>query len=219
MLPRQGQLGAPLTTVNTAKVADRRLSRSATAICSPQTARDDFLKPITPSRAGEIESQDGVKVWSGSMDVASELNKDVVTDFPLVQAVGKLQPGVYLVTARPWKGDKAPSDDSGEDDYTPARDAMDGRLRPRPHHVFGRRRRCTRSCARWPAPPPLAGVEVRLVARNNEVLAVKTTGADGRVDFDPGLSRGDGRLGAGPARRDARRRLRLPQSRRSPPSI
>ncbi len=39
---------------------------------------------------------------------------------------------------------------------------------------------------------PLAGVEVRLVARNNEVLASKTTGADGRVDFDPGLSRGTG---------------------------
>ena len=39
---------------------------------------------------------------------------------------------------------------------------------------------------------PLAGVELRLVARNNEVLATKTTGADGRVDFDPGLSRGKG---------------------------
>jgi uncharacterized protein YfaS (alpha-2-macroglobulin family) len=39
---------------------------------------------------------------------------------------------------------------------------------------------------------PLAGVELRLVARNNEVLATKTTGADGRVHFDPGLSRGKG---------------------------
>ncbi len=118
VLPRQGQLGAPLTTVNAAKVAidvyrigDRNLLA--------QTTRDDFLKPITPSRAGEIELQDGVKVWSGSMDVASELNKDVVTDFPILQAVGKLQPGVYLVTAKPWKGDKATSDDSGEDDDTP----------------------------------------------------------------------------------------------------
>ena len=37
---------------------------------------------------------------------------------------------------------------------------------------------------------------MRLIARNNEVLATKTTGADGRVDFDPGLSRGTG--GAAP---------------------
>src|SRR5205823_4618857 len=39
---------------------------------------------------------------------------------------------------------------------------------------------------------PLSGVELSLVARNNEVLATKTTGPDGRVDFDPGLSRGKG---------------------------
>ncbi len=44
---------------------------------------------------------------------------------------------------------------------------------------------------------PLAGVELRLIARNNEVLATKTTAADGRVDFDPGLSRGKG--GSAPA--------------------
>src|SRR5271166_1333902 len=39
---------------------------------------------------------------------------------------------------------------------------------------------------------PVTGVELKLVARNNEVLAVKTTGADGRADFDPGLARGKG---------------------------
>ena len=96
-----GQLGAPLTTVNTSKVSvdvyrvgDRNLISSI--------ARDDFLKPISCDRANEIESQDGAKVWSGAMDIASELNKDVVTDFPLGEAVGKLQPGVYLIAARPW---------------------------------------------------------------------------------------------------------------------
>ena len=117
VLPRQGQLGAPLTTVNTAKVSidvyrvgDRNLLA--------ETARDDFLKPITISRASEIESQDGVKVWSGTMDVASELNQDVVTDFPIAKAVGKLDPGVYLVTARPWKGASAPAATSDDDQDT-----------------------------------------------------------------------------------------------------
>ena len=65
--------------------------------------RDDFLKPIDSSRTVDIENTDGVKVWSGSMDVASELNKDVVTEFPVLKAVGPLKPGVYLVTARPWR--------------------------------------------------------------------------------------------------------------------
>ena len=144
VLPRQGQLGAPLTTVNTSKVkidvyrvGDRNLLSTI--------ARDDFLKPVSSSRAGEIESQDGAKVWTGSMDIASELNKDIVTDFPLNDAVGKLQPGVYLVTARPWKG----SDTRRDRRRRPRRgqrfvgDAMDGRLRPRPDRPCRARTACT----------------------------------------------------------------------------
>ena len=103
VLPRQGQQGAPLVTVNAAKIAidvyrvgDRNLLATV--------QRDDFLKGIGSSRANEIANQDGVKIWSGSMDVASELNKDVVTDFPVLDAVGKLEPGVYIITAQPWKG-------------------------------------------------------------------------------------------------------------------
>ena len=33
--------------------------------------------------------------------VESELNRDVVTAFPVTEAVGKLEPGVYVMTARP----------------------------------------------------------------------------------------------------------------------
>ena len=109
VLPRQGQKGAPLVTVNTAKVSidvyrvgDRNLLATV--------SRDDFLKPIDSSRAEEIASQDGAKVWSGTMDVASALNQDVVTDFPVLEAVGKLEPGVYVITARPWKGAANPAD-------------------------------------------------------------------------------------------------------------
>jgi alpha-2-macroglobulin len=189
VLPRQGQKGAPLVTVNTAKVSidvyrvgDRNLLATVN--------RDDFLKPIDSSRADEIASQDGAKVWSGTMDVASVLNEDVVTDFPVLDAVGKLEPGVYVITARPWKGASNPTDTSGDDSVQLAAQWMvvsdlgltaisgdDG------VHAL------VQSLG---SAGPLAGVELRLVARNNEVLATKTTGADGRVDFDPGLSRGKG---------------------------
>ena len=187
VLPRQGQLGAPLTTVNTSKVSvdiyrvgDRNLLSAI--------ARDDFLKPIASDRAKEIEDQDGAKVWTGSMDIVSELNKDVVTDFPLVSAVGKLQPGVYLIVAKPWKGPTAPTDDEAEDQLATqwmvvsdiglsALSGEDG---------------VTAIARSLNSAEPLADVEVRLIARNNEVLATKKTGADGRVSFDPGLSRGTG---------------------------
>lgn len=195
VLPREGQLGAPLVTVNAAKVAidvlrigDRNLLATV--------QRDDFLKQISSSRNSEIAANDGVKVWSGAMDVANDLNKDVTTEFPILQAVGKLQPGVYIVTARPWNGagDKpnASSEDSGESSLATqwlvvsdlgltALSGNDG-----VHAIV-------RSLATAGA---LSGVEIRLLAHNNEVLATKKTDANGRVDFDPGLSRGQG--GAAP---------------------
>jgi alpha-2-macroglobulin len=189
VLPRQGQKGAPLVTVNTAKVSidvyrvgDRNLLATVTG--------DDFLKPIDSSRAAEIASQDGAKVWSGTMDVASALNQDVVTDFPVVDAVGKLEPGVYVVTARPWKGVASPTTPDADDSIQLAAQWMvvsdlgltaisgdDG-----VHAIV----------QSLGSAGPLSGVEFRLIARNNEVLATKTTGPDGRVDFDPGLSRGKG---------------------------
>ena len=187
VLPRQGQEGAPLVTVNTAKVAidvyrigDRNLLATV--------SRDDFLKPIDTSRAQDIENTDGVKVWSGSMDVASELNKDVVTEFPVLKAVGPLKPGVYLVTARPWK-EKASDADQPEDMQLATQWMVVSDLGLTAMSGDDGVHAIVESLG---SAGPLAGVELKLVARNNEVLATKTTGPDGRVDFDPGLSRGKG---------------------------
>ena len=189
VLPRQGQQGAPLVTVNTAKVSidvyrvgDRNLLATVN--------RDDFLKPIDSSRAEEIASQDGAKIWSGTMDVASALNQDVVTDFPVLDAVGKLEPGVYVITARPWKGSANPADsDQGETVQLAAQWMVVSDLGLTAISGDDGVHALVQSLG---SAAPLAGVELKLVARNNEVLAVKTTGADGRVDFDPGLARGKG---------------------------
>jgi uncharacterized protein YfaS (alpha-2-macroglobulin family) len=122
------------------------------------------------------------------MDVASELNKEVVTDFPIFEAAGKLEPGVYVVTARPWKGsDKNASDDNSGNLATQWLVVSDLGLATLSGedglHAL------VRSLA---TAAPLGGVEVKLIARNNEVLASKSTDAEGRVDFDPGLTRGTG---------------------------
>src|SRR5262249_5994013 len=98
--------------------------------------------------------------------------------------VGTLAPGVYVMTAEP-AGNKAKDDyddlatqwfivsDLGLTAYT----GTDG------IHVF------VRSLASTDA---RAGVELKLIARNNEVLAVRKTDASGEVVFEPGLTRGDG---------------------------
>jgi uncharacterized protein YfaS (alpha-2-macroglobulin family) len=187
VLPREGQEGAPLVTVNTAKVAidvyrigDRNLLATV--------SRDDFLKPIDASRAKDIADSDGVKVWSGSMDVASALNKDVVTEFPILKAVSKLDLGVYLVTARPWK-EKAPDSGESEDVQLATQWMVVSDLGMTAISGDDGVHAMVQSLG---SAAPVGGAEVRLVARNNEVLAVKTTGADGRADFDPGLARGKG---------------------------
>ena len=188
VLPRQGQLGAPLTTVNAAKVSvdvyrvgDRNLLA--------EIAHEDFLKPISSSRAADIEGQEGAKVWSGSMDVASELNKDVVTDFPLNQAVGKLQPGLYLVTAKPWTAPKPEGAEEDSVDQIAAQWMVVSDLGLTTLSGEDGAHALVRSLS---TAAPLAGVELRLIARNNEVLATRQTDEQGRVDFDPGLSRGVG---------------------------
>jgi uncharacterized protein YfaS (alpha-2-macroglobulin family) len=118
----------------------------------------------------------------------------VVTSFPVLQAVGRLEPGIYVMTARmPGVRDE---DAGGEEEFQrratqwfvvsdlglTALKGADG------VNVF------VRSLA---SGAPLGGIEVRLVARNNEVLASKATDRAGRVAFDPGLSRGDGGLAPG----------------------
>ena len=54
VLPRQGQLGAPLTTVNTSKVSVDVYRVGDRNLLAP-ISRDDFLKPISSDRASEIE--------------------------------------------------------------------------------------------------------------------------------------------------------------------
>jgi uncharacterized protein YfaS (alpha-2-macroglobulin family) len=189
VLPRAGQKGAPLVTVNTSKVSidvfrvgDRNLLSTVN--------RDDFLKPIDSSRAEEIAAQDGAKIWSGTMDVVSALNQDIVTDFPVLDAVGKLEPGVYVITARPWKGSTKPADsDSSQYEQLAAQWMVVSDLGLTAISGDDGVHSIVQSLG---SAAPLGGVELRLVARNNEVLARKTTGPDGRADFDPGLSRGQG---------------------------
>ena len=57
---------------------------------------------------------------------------------------------------------------------------------------------------------PMGEVDVRLIARNNEVLATKTTDKDGYVQFEAGLTRGEG--GQAPAASSPPPRPTMPSS-------
>ncbi|MCC8940616.1 alpha-2-macroglobulin family protein, partial [Bradyrhizobium sp. Arg68] len=184
VLPRTGQRGIPLVSVNTPavtvdvfRIGDRNLIN--TVIDS------DFQSTLSRYQLTDLGDQRGVKVWSGELSTATTLNQDVVTAFPVDQALGDLQPGVYVMTASA----KSPGSDEDSSLATQwfivsdmglsAFSGNDG------IHVF------VNSLA---STEPVANAEVKLVARNNEILATRKTDPAGHVLFEQGLARGEGGL-------------------------
>jgi len=185
VLPRTGQRGIPLVSVNTPavtvsvyRIGDRNLIN--TVIDS------DFQKPISSYQLSDLGDQRGMKVWTGELATATTLNQDVTTAFPVDQALGELQPGVYVMTAAP-KTPTGNDDDSQlatqwfivSDLGIAAFSGNDG------IHVF------VNSLASTEA---VAHAGVRLIARNNEILASRKTDEAGHVLFEAGLARGEGGL-------------------------
>ena len=122
-------------------------------------------------------------MWTGELKVEKELNAEITTAFPVTEALPTMEPGVYLLAAQP--GNVA-GEDYGErttqwfivsDLGLTAFSGTDG------IHAFVNSLATT---------APVGDVELRLLARNNEVLAVKKTDAEGTVTFEPGLARGEG---------------------------
>ncbi|MDR3467036.1 MAG: alpha-2-macroglobulin [Xanthobacteraceae bacterium] len=186
VLPRTGQRGIPLVSVNTPAVAvtiyrigDRNLINTVLG--------DDFQGSLSSYSATALGDETGVKVWSGEIATETRLNEDVTTAFPVDQAVGALQPGVYAMTAAA-KGPGASADDSDQlatqwfivsDLGLTAFSGNDG------IHVF------VNSLA---SAAPVKAAEIRLVSRSNEVLASRKTDDSGHVLFEAGLARGEGGL-------------------------
>ncbi len=190
VLPRTGQQGIPVVSTNTKavkatiyRIGDRRLAA--------EVLDGDFSKQLEPYQLNEIAGQKGEKLWSGQMAVSLKLNDEVTTAFPVDQLLPNLKPGLYVMSAVASEEAKANDDDSTNyeakatqwfvvsDLGLTALSGQDG------VSVF------VRSIA---SADPTADVEVRLIARNNEVLATVKSDAQGLAKFEAGLSKGVGGL-------------------------
>ncbi|MBV9051433.1 MAG: alpha-2-macroglobulin family protein [Hyphomicrobiales bacterium] len=183
VLPRIGQEGIPLLSINTSKI-NVAISRIGDRNLLSTLRSEDFLNQISAYRAGQITDQDGVKVWNGSIDVKPLANTEVTTAFPVLEAVGKLEAGIYVMTAWADEGAKDDNEFSRATQWFVVSDfgitafsGSDG------VHVL------VKSLA---SAAPLAGTQLRLIAKNNEVLDTKTTDANGYAHFEAGLARGSG---------------------------
>src|SRR5246500_3954597 len=189
VLPRTGQRGIPLVSVNTPavtvdvyRIGDRNLINTVTD--------SDFQRPISRYELSDLGNTRGQKVWSGELATATTLNQDVTTAFPVDEVLGELQPGVYVMTASP-KSPGSDSDDANQlatqwfivsDLGLTAFSGNDG------IHVF------VNSLASTEAKN---GAEVPLVSPANEVRPVPKTDPGGHVQFEAGLASGEG--GSAPA--------------------
>jgi alpha-2-macroglobulin len=186
VLPRTGQRGIPVVSVNTPAIAvkvyrigDRNLVETVVG--------GNFQKSLGRYDLQRLADEGGSAVWSGELKAESPLNAEVTTAFPVDEAIGNLAPGVYVMSAEP-AGPKKDDDDASNvatqwfivsDLGLTAFSGHDG------IHVF------VNSLATATAS---AQTEVRLIARNNEVVATKRSDPAGHVLFEPGLTRGEGGL-------------------------
>ncbi|HEX5957412.1 MAG TPA: alpha-2-macroglobulin family protein, partial [Hyphomicrobiaceae bacterium] len=161
VLPNRGQQGIPLATVNTKKV-HIEVYRIGDRSIAQVLQGGDFQRQISSYDVSQLKERTGARVYKGEMQVASRLNEDVTTAFPVAEAIPLLQPGVYALMAYP--SDKKEDSNGGRaatqwfivsDLGLTAINGDDG------VHGF------VRSLA---TAAPVAGAAVRLVARNNEVL-------------------------------------------------
>jgi uncharacterized protein YfaS (alpha-2-macroglobulin family) len=180
VLPASGRHGIPLVSVNTANV-ELGLFRIGDRSLAQLMSGYRFLRQLDGYEASATESDMGQAIWQGTLEVASELNRDVTTSFPVSEALPNREPGVYVLTAQP-EGDQSDPWNSRATQWFVVSDlgiatfaGEDGLS------VF------VRSLA---SALPLEGVEVELLARNNEVLGTATTDVEGRAVFTAGLVRG-----------------------------
>jgi uncharacterized protein YfaS (alpha-2-macroglobulin family) len=194
VLPRTGQQGIPIISINT-KLVKASIYRIGDRRLAAEVLDGDFERQLQAYELSRITNEKGEKLWSGEMPVASKLNEEVTTAFPVDTLLPNLKPGLYVIAASAAGENAKPEDNSenGNEDYGPkatqwfvisdlgltAFSGADG------VHVYAR------SLA---SAQPIEGAEIRLIARNNEVLGTAKTDAQGAAAFDAGLSRGAGGL-------------------------
>jgi uncharacterized protein YfaS (alpha-2-macroglobulin family) len=182
VLPRTGQNGIPLISVNS-REAKLQLYQIGDRNLMANVMGSEFRSRINGYTADDIADRNGKLVWEGSMETPAPNNEDVTTAIPIDETLGALSPGLYVMTAKPASVETENWDQQATQWFVVSDLGLSTMGGKDGLHVS------LRSIA---TAEPVADAEVRLIARNNEVLATAKSGADGTVLFEPGLQNGEG---------------------------
>ncbi|MBW7922250.1 MAG: alpha-2-macroglobulin family protein [Rubellimicrobium sp.] len=181
VLPRTPDAGLPLETVNVDRL-DLQLSRLSERNILRSLQDEYFANPVYAWQEEWFDSQIAEPVWSGSLSVSGDLNRDTLTRVPVAEPLLDQPPGLYVLTATipgvdPWDTPPASQWFLLSDLGIATMSGSDGLSVD------------VRSLADT---APVAGAEVQLVTRANAVLGTAVTDAEGHAQFDAGLTRGTG---------------------------
>jgi uncharacterized protein YfaS (alpha-2-macroglobulin family) len=184
VLPKTGQRGIPVVSVNTASVAleiyrigDRNLLETVVG--------RDFQRNLDRYDVSRLTEERGAQVWKGEMTVEQTLNTDVTTAFPVDQAIGTLAPGVYVMVGQAAGAIKDESDALATQWFIVSDLGLTAFSGNDGIHAFVHSLDTTQA---------KGAVEVRLLSRSNEILSRKRTSDTGHVQFEANLARGEGAL-------------------------
>ncbi|OJW21748.1 MAG: hypothetical protein BGO51_18345 [Rhodospirillales bacterium 69-11] len=181
LLPRDQTPAVGMTTVNLSavKLTIARLSERNVVAFIRATR---LGQPVDLWTADQIKEETGRVIWEGTAPIAGwQPNKPTRTALPLPEAMQTAGPGLYALIVR--AGDGTPNATPGvqmllRTDFAPT--------------VWRGSDGLTVQVRGYADVKPRAGVTLRLLAENNDVLAETTTDADGVGRFAAPLLRGEG---------------------------
>ncbi|WP_117194704.1 alpha-2-macroglobulin family protein [Rhizobium terrae] len=180
VLPSTARRGIPIVSVNTER-ADLKLYRVGDRNIAGLLANSQFLTQMDGYNASQIEQTSGELVWQGSIEIARDINKDVITSFPVDEALPTRKPGVYMLTAAASNAVNQEWDTKATQWFVVSDIGLSTYAGTDGLHVFARALGSAK---------PIAGVDLQLLAKNNEILGTARTDRDGRAIFTAGLMRG-----------------------------
>jgi len=181
VLPKTPNATIPVVSVNidtldarVLKIGDRNLVNTV--------GEDRFLSQLDSWAADSVASREGREVWKGQIVVKRDTNREVTTAVPVSELVKTLEPGVYALVVRDVNKKEEWSADATQwfvvSDLGLATMTGNDGLHVVIHALSDAK--------------AVSGVELKLIAADNDILGTATTDDQGYARFDAGLVKGTG---------------------------
>jgi uncharacterized protein YfaS (alpha-2-macroglobulin family) len=174
----------PLTAVNVKKV-DIKVVR-----VNDRSFIEGFARPyreldeeVSPYSLKDISNRYGEPLYTGTMDIGGETNKNITKQISLNAIVKDLKPGAYGILVR---------DSATKEDYSSLSASQWVLVTDIGMTVFKGNSGLDINTRSLSTAQPLNQIEVKLLSYNNQILSVQKTNSEGFVHFDSALLQGKG---------------------------